>query len=85
MLPMALIAVWLGTAPDPVYAHYLHPLGPAALSDQRAAATVMWVGCLPALLVPVLGCVRTLQRRSRLVLPGDPRLGVVGQPVDRGG
>jgi len=85
MLPMALIAVWLGTAADPVYGHYQHTLGPAALSDQRAAATIMWAGCLPAFLVPALGCVRTLQRRAGLVLPRHPGLGVVGQPVDRSG
>jgi putative membrane protein len=63
MLPMALIALWLGTATDPVYGHYLHTLGPAALSDQRAAATIMWAGCLPALVVPFLGHAWTLQRR----------------------
>ena len=63
MLPMALIAVWLGTAPDPVYGHYLDTLGPAALSDQRAAATIMWAGCLPAFVVPVVWRARTLQRR----------------------
>ncbi|HYB31161.1 MAG TPA: cytochrome c oxidase assembly protein [Solirubrobacteraceae bacterium] len=63
MLPMALIALWLGTAPDPVYSHYLHTLGPAALRDQRVAATIMWAGCLPAFGVPALGHVRTLWGR----------------------
>jgi putative membrane protein len=63
MLPMALIALWLGTAPDPVYAHYLHALGPAALRDQHAAATIMWAGCLPALAVPALGRARALLDR----------------------
>jgi len=85
MLPMALIAAWLGTAPDPVYGHYLHTLGPAALGDQHAAATIMWAGCLPAFLVPALGCLKSLRRRARLLLPRHPGLGVVGQPVDRGG
>jgi putative membrane protein len=66
MLPMTLIAVWLGTAPDPVYGHYLHTLGPAALSDQRAAATIMWAGCLPAFVVLILGHARALQRRRLL-------------------
>jgi len=61
MLPMALIALWLGTAPDPVYSHYLHTLGPAALRDQRAAATIMLAGCLPAFAVPALYRVRTLR------------------------
>jgi putative membrane protein len=83
MLPMALIGLWLGTAPAPVYGHYLHTLGPAALSDQRAAAMIMWAGCLPAFVVPVLGRARALQRRARLVLTGHPRLGVVGEQVDR--
>jgi putative membrane protein len=83
MLPMALIAVWLGTTPDPVYGPYLHRLGPAALSDQRAAATIMLAGCLPALVVPVLGQLRALQRRTRLVPASQPRLGVVVEQVDR--
>jgi putative membrane protein len=63
MVPMVLIAVWLATAPDPVYGHYLQSLGPRALHDQRVAATIMWAGCLPAFAVPALGCVRTPQRR----------------------
>jgi putative membrane protein len=63
MLPMALIALWLGTAPDPVYSNYLHTLGPAALRDQRAAATIMWVGCLAAFAVPALRRARTLRGR----------------------
>jgi putative membrane protein len=54
MLPMVLIAVWLAGAHEPVYGHYLRTLGSAALSDQRAAATVMWAGGLIALAVPVL-------------------------------
>lgn len=35
MLPMVAIAVWLGTAPDAVYSHYLHALGAHALADQH--------------------------------------------------
>ena len=54
MLPMVLIAVWLASAHAPVYAHYVRTLGSAALSDQRAAATVMWAGGLVAMGVPVL-------------------------------
>ena len=83
MLPMAAIALWLGAMPDPVYGHYLHMLGPAALGDQRAAATIMLAGCLPALVVPALGRARALQRRLRLVPASQPRLGVVGEQVDR--
>jgi putative membrane protein len=69
MLPMVAIAVWLGTAPDPVYAHYLKALGPRALADQRLAATIMWAGGLPAFLapfvVPKLTSLRITPRRSR--------------------
>ena len=54
MLPMAAIAVWLGTAPDAVYSHHLHELGARALADQHLAATIMWVGGLPAFLAPLL-------------------------------
>jgi putative membrane protein len=54
MVPMALIAVWLATAGAPVYGHYLDALGPAALHDQRLAATIMWVAGLPAFAVPAL-------------------------------
>jgi putative membrane protein len=54
MVPMALIALWLATAGTPVYGHYLDALGPAALHDQRLAATIMWVAGLPAFGVPAL-------------------------------
>ncbi|MBV8218692.1 MAG: cytochrome c oxidase assembly protein [Solirubrobacterales bacterium] len=83
LVPMALIALWLGVAPDPVYGRYLHTPAPAALTDQRAAATIMLAGCLPALVVPVLGRARALQRRGRLVAASQPRLGIVGEQVDR--
>jgi putative membrane protein len=63
MLPMALTAVWLGTARDPVYGHYLGTLGPSALHDQRLAATIMWTGGLPALAVPALTRTRASARR----------------------
>jgi putative membrane protein len=53
-LPMVAIAVWLGTAPDAVYSHYLHALGARALADQHLAATIMWAGGLPAFLAPLL-------------------------------
>jgi hypothetical protein len=51
---MVLIAAWLGTASHPVYGHYLQALGPAALHDQRAAATIMLAAGLPAFAVPAL-------------------------------
>jgi putative membrane protein/putative copper resistance protein D len=54
MLPMVAIAVWLGTAPSPVYGHYLHALGARALGDQHLAATIMWAGGLRAFLAPVI-------------------------------
>jgi putative membrane protein len=54
MLPMVAIAVWLGTAPDAVYSHYLHGLGARAVADQHLAATIMWAGGLPAFLAPLL-------------------------------
>lgn len=58
MVPMVLVAVWLTIASHPVYGRYAASLGPAALRDQRLAATIMWVGGLPALAVPVLGRLR---------------------------
>ncbi len=58
MLPMLLVAVWLGTAGHVVYAHYLGEQGAsAALHDQGVAATIMWAGGLPAFLVPALAAV----------------------------
>lgn len=54
MVPMGIVALWLGVAASPVYGHYVQSLGPAALHDQREAATVMWVGCLAAFAVPAL-------------------------------
>ena len=54
MVPMLAIAVWLGTADNVVYGHYIHALGTQALADQRLAATIMWAGGLPAFLAPFL-------------------------------
>jgi cytochrome c oxidase assembly factor CtaG len=54
MLPMVAIAVWLGTAANAVYSHYLHALGAPALADQHLAGTIMWAGGLPAFLGPLL-------------------------------
>lgn len=54
MVPMGLIALWLGTASHPVYEHYVQAVGSAALRDQRLAATIMWVGCVLAFAVPAL-------------------------------
>lgn len=58
MLVMTGVAVWLGTASEPVYQHYVGTLGDAALKDQRLAATIMWAGGLPAFAVPVLARAR---------------------------
>jgi putative membrane protein len=65
MLPMVLIAVWLAGAREPVYTHYVRTLGSGALSDQRAAATIMWAGGLLAFAVPALAGVRVAARRPR--------------------
>jgi putative membrane protein len=54
MLPMLLIAAWLGFTPHALYGHYVATLGTAALHDQRLAAAIMWVGGLPAFAVPAL-------------------------------
>ncbi|HTX32811.1 MAG TPA: cytochrome c oxidase assembly protein [Solirubrobacteraceae bacterium] len=54
MIPMAIVAAWLSSASGSVYGHYVGLLGPSALSDQREAALIMWVGGLPAFAVPVL-------------------------------
>ncbi len=64
MVPMALVAAWLSSAPSPVYGHYAGLLGPSALHDQRVAATIMWVAGLPAFAVPVLTRLR-IPRRAR--------------------
>ena len=73
MVAMIVIAVWLQTAPNAVYGHYLQTLGPAALGDQRAAAMIMWIGCIPAFAVPALGRIRPPQRR-RLTDPQSSRV-----------
>ena len=41
MLPMAVIALWLLSAHEAVYGHYLAMLGPSALRDQRLAGAIM--------------------------------------------
>ena len=63
MLPMALLALWLATARDPVYGHYLGTLGPSALDDQRLAAAIMLAGGLPAFAVPAFARVPVPARR----------------------
>jgi putative membrane protein len=70
MIPMALIAIWLQTAPDAVYAHYVGSLGPSSLADQRLAATIMWCGGLPALAVPALRHLGPAPRLGSLGLRG---------------
>ncbi|HKU81204.1 MAG TPA: cytochrome c oxidase assembly protein, partial [Candidatus Tumulicola sp.] len=45
LLPQsALVAMALGAAQQPMYAHYAALLGGAALADQRNGAAVMWIG-----------------------------------------
>ena len=53
MIPMMVVAAWLGLASSAVYHHYVAELGSAAPHDQRVAAGVMWAGSLPAFVVPV--------------------------------
>jgi len=70
MLPMALIALWLGAARNPVYGHYLGTLGPSALDDQRLAAAIMWVGALPAFAVPAFVRVPARRRAQQPLTAG---------------
>jgi putative membrane protein len=63
MVPMLLVGAWLGLAPTAVYHHYVVELGPAALHDQRLAATIMWAGGLPAFAAPAL--LRRMSPRRR--------------------
>jgi putative membrane protein len=65
MLPMVLIALWLATAPHPLYGHYVAELGPRALHDQRLAATIMWVGGVPAFAIPALARARLPRLRRQ--------------------
>jgi cytochrome c oxidase assembly factor CtaG len=71
MAPMLLVGAWLGLAPHAVYEHYVTGLGPAALHDQRLAATIMWAGGLPAFAVPAL--LRRMSSR-RAQTPPEPAL-----------
>jgi RsiW-degrading membrane proteinase PrsW (M82 family) len=64
MAPMLLVGAWLGLAPHAVYHHYVAELGPAALHDQRVAATIMWAGGLPAFAIPALLRGMSSRRRS---------------------
>jgi cytochrome c oxidase assembly factor CtaG len=54
MVPMVLIAAWLGGTSHAIYGRYLQVLGPSALGDQRLAAIIMVVGGLPAFAIPAL-------------------------------
>ncbi len=65
MAPMALIALWLGTAQHAVYGHYLATLGPSALQDQHTGATIMWTACIPAFVAPALAAIRAPRRRRQ--------------------
>lgn len=76
MLPMVLIAVWLASTPGAVYGHYLHALGPAALADQRLAATIMLAAGLPALLAPKLASLHISPSGVRRLLRSSPSSGI---------
>jgi cytochrome c oxidase assembly factor CtaG len=58
MLPMILIAVWLASASEPLYSHYVVGSAGSALQDQRLAATIMWAAGIPAFAIPALARVR---------------------------
>ena len=82
MLVMTGVAVWLGTASEPVYQHYVGTLGASALKDQRLAATIMWAGGLPAFAVPLLARTRGAITRRR---PPRQLRARRGQPPHRRG
>jgi putative membrane protein len=71
MVPMAMVAAWLSSAPSPVYGHYVGELGPAALHDQRVAAVIMWVAGLPTFAVPALMRTRLPARAASTQLRSD--------------
>jgi cytochrome c oxidase assembly factor CtaG len=68
MLPMMLVAMWLADAPHPLYSDYVAGPPSSALHDQRIAATIMWVGGIPAFAIPALARIRHpwLNRRQRM-------------------
>ena len=76
------VGVWLGPRPSAVYQHYVAELGPAALHDQRLAATIMWAGGLPAFAVPLLARTRGAITRRR---PPRQLRARRGQPPHRRG
>jgi cytochrome c oxidase assembly factor CtaG len=63
MVPMVLIAVWLGGASHPIYGRYLQALSPSAIDDQRLAAIIMMASGLPAFAIPALRRVGLPQRQ----------------------
>lgn len=80
-IPMVAVAIWLQSAPDPVYGHYLQALGPSALHDQRLAGTIMWAGGLAAFVVPAVACLRIPQRRRVRAVPSRTRLTAARPPA----
>lgn len=64
MVPMLVVGAWLGLASGVVYPHYVTDLGPAALHDERVAATIMWAGGVPAFLIPAALRRTSLPRRG---------------------
>jgi putative copper resistance protein D len=50
-LSMLLVGAWLGMSRRAVYGHYVLAAGRAALHDQRVAAAIMLLGCLPMIAV----------------------------------
>jgi hypothetical protein len=67
MLPMVLVAAWLGSASSGVYGHYAQTLGSAALHDQRLATVIMWLGGVPAFAVPAFRLAWNPRRRVEAV------------------
>ena len=80
LVPMLGVAIWLGASPVPVYSHYAQALGPSALGDQRLAATIMWVGCLPAFAIAASLASRSA-RRTGSPRPKSRRSGSTPRPA----
>ena len=76
MVPMAVVAGWLASAPQPVYGHYLQALGPRTLADQRLAAMIMLAAGLPTFLAPLWGLPRTSLAWIRRLLRSRVHSGV---------
>jgi cytochrome c oxidase assembly factor CtaG len=64
MLPMTLVALWLASAPHPLYGDYLPRPVATALHDQRLAAAIMLAAGIPAFAIPALPRAPGLRHRQ---------------------